>query len=126
MAVRKASARDWPAIRRLVKANADTLLQDHLPLPHEFFVAVEDGRVAGCCALVVYSKRLAEIRTLAVDAAHRGKGLATELIEACLAKARAKKVYEVLSITGARGLFEKHGFGTLEKEKYALLKILGR
>ena len=37
---------------------------------------------------------------------------------------KKKKVYEVLSITGAVRLFEKQGFGTFKGEKYALLKIL--
>ena len=54
----------------------------------------------------------------------KGKGIATALIEACMKSAKEKKVYEVLTITGATGLFEKHGFGTFNKERFALIKIL--
>jgi len=125
MKVRKASLGDAKAIRALVKEYSTVLLQDHLPRTSEFFVAVDGKRVVGCCALVVYSKRLAEIRTLAVTKDFQGKGIATALINACLALAEKKKVYEVLSITGAKALFEKHGFGMLKKEKYALIKVLG-
>jgi amino-acid N-acetyltransferase len=125
MNIRKASPRDFPAIRALIKAYPDKLLQDHLPPIRSFFVAVEKNIIVGCCALEIYSKRLAEIRTLAVAKEHQGKGIATKLVKRCLMEAKNKKVYEVLSITGAIRLFEGLGFGTFNKEKYALLKILG-
>ncbi len=126
MKVRKATSKDAASIHRLIREHSGILLQDHLPRTTEFFVAVDGKRprIVGCCALVVYSKRLAEIRSLAVSKAFRGKGIATELINACVALADTKKVYEVLSITGAKELFEKNGFGMLKKEKYALIKVL--
>ena len=80
--------------------------------------------MVGCCALEIYSTRLAEIRSLAVAKDHQGMGIATSLIKECLQEAKKKKVYEVLGITGAVSLFEKNGFRTFNKEKYALLKIL--
>ncbi|MBI5470208.1 GNAT family N-acetyltransferase [Candidatus Kaiserbacteria bacterium] len=125
MKTRKASLKDFPAIRALIKAFPDKLLQDHLPPIGSFFVAIEDTQIVGCCALEIYSKRLAEIRTLAVAKEYQGRGIASELVAKCLADAKKKRVYEVLSITGAVALFEKQGFGTFNKEKYALLKILG-
>ncbi|MCR4280747.1 MAG: GNAT family N-acetyltransferase, partial [Candidatus Kaiserbacteria bacterium] len=82
------------------------------------------GRIVGCCALEVYSKRLAEIRSLAVTRRYQGKGIATKLIETCLELAKKRGAYEVLSITGASKLFKRNGFGTFNKEKYALIKIL--
>ena len=125
MDIRKASSKDILTIRKLVRAYPQKLLQDHLPPAHSFFVAIEGGRVVGCCALEIYSKRLAEVRTLAVAKEFQGRGIATALIARCLEEARKKKVYEVLSITGAVSLFEKNGFSTFNKEKYALLKVLG-
>lgn len=124
MKIRKAVRADAPAIHALVKSYEGVLLQDHLPRMSEFFVAVEGKEIVGCCALVVYSKRLAEIRTLAVAKQSQGKGIATKLVDACLKRAHKKDVYEVLTITGAKELFEKQGFGMLKKEKYALLKVL--
>ena len=100
-------------------------MQEHLPEPEEFTVALEDDHVVGCCALEVYSKRLAEIRSLAVAPEHQGKGIASKLIESCIQEAKEKEIYEVLTITGSSSLFEKQGFGTFNNEKYALLKILG-
>ena len=99
-------------------------MQVHLPEPEEFFVAEENGTVVACCALEVYSKRLAEIRSLAVLSGYQGKGIASQLIDECLKAAKEKGVYEVISITGSPAFFEKLGFGTFNKEKYALIKII--
>lgn len=125
MLVRKATKKDWKATLSLIRDYPNQLLQHHLPRPNEFFIAIENGKTIGCCALEVYSKRLAEIRSLAVASDYQGKGVATELVEACLKEAKKKKVYEVLSVTGALAFFEKRGFKTFNNEKYAMLKILG-
>ena len=104
----------------------------------EFFVAVSDdgndnekngnkknsGRIVGCCAFVVYSKRLAEIRSLSVEKDFQGRGIASALIETCLKLAKKKRIYEVIAITGADGLFHRHGFAAFNKEKFALLKFM--
>ena len=125
MQIRKATIRDFPAIRALIRSYPDTLLQNHLPKPAAFFVAVHELRIVGCCALEIYSKRLAEVRSLAVHEKFQGKGFATQLVEQCIKHARKKKVYEILTITSELPFFEKRGFNTFNKEKYALLKILG-
>ena len=130
MEIRQATTEDFAAIQVLIAQYPEKLLQDHLPQPEEFFVAIADdpstssGQVVGCCALEVYSQRLAEVRSLAVVKEFQRKGIATQLIERCLQEARAKNVFEVLAITGANALFEKHGFGTFKDEKYALIKVL--
>ena len=131
MNIRPATKDDWDAILGLIVQDPEQLMQDHLPDPGAFFVAVttdpstSSGQVVGCCALEVYSQRLAEIRSLAVAKEFQGKGIATALIEHCLEAAKKRDVYEVLTITGASTLFEKHGFGTFRNEKYALIKVLG-
>jgi len=111
-------------IKRLIKLHPDKLVQTHLPKMAEFFVAVVDKRIIGCCALEVYSKRLAEIRSLSVEKEFQGQGIASALVEKCLKLAEKKKILEVLAITSADGLFYKHGFGTFNKEKFALLKFM--
>lgn len=124
MEIRSATKEDRSLILALIQRYPEVLVQDHLPEPEEFFVAEEDGEVVGCCALEVYSKRLAEIRSLAVAKEYQGKGIGTALIEHCLEAAKAKGVYEILSITSAVPLFEKQGFGTFKNEKFALIKVL--
>ena len=125
MKIRRATSKDFPAIVELIEEHPQRLLQKNLPRASAFFVAVESGTIVGCCALEVYSKRLAEIRSLAVTKKFQGKGIAHALIQSCLKLAKKKNVYEVLSITGASGLFEKYGFGTFNRERFALIKILG-
>ncbi|RJQ34791.1 GNAT family N-acetyltransferase [Candidatus Parcubacteria bacterium] len=122
--IRPATSEDAAAIKDLIAQYPDQLVQDHVPQVDEFFVAEEDNKVIGCCALEIYSQRLAEIRSLAVAKEYQGKGVGTALIEQCLAKARARNVQEVLSITSAVPLFEKQGFGTFKNEKFALIKVL--
>jgi N-acetylglutamate synthase-like GNAT family acetyltransferase len=124
MKIRRASKKDWSDILKLIQQHPDVLVQDHLPRPSEFFIAVEKEEAVGCCALEVYSKRLAEVRSLAVSAAHQGKGIATKLIDRCVRDAKKRDVRELLTITSATKLFERHGFNALRKEKYALLRPL--
>lgn len=126
MKIRKATKKDSVAIRSLINAFPDKLMQDHLPKISAFFVAQENGKMLGCCALDIYSKRIAEVRSLAVSPAAQGKGIATLLIEACVKEAKKKKIYELLTITGAEKLFARHGFGAFQNEKFALLKVLGK
>ncbi|KKW19248.1 MAG: N-acetyltransferase GCN5 [Parcubacteria group bacterium GW2011_GWA2_51_10] len=125
MKIRKAAIKDWPAIKKLLCEFPDKLMQKHLPKPSAFFVAIVDGKIVGCCALDVYSKRLAELRSLAVTKKSQGQGIASKLVAVCVAAARKKKIYEVLAISGSEKFFAKHSFHTFHQEKYALLNILG-
>ncbi len=125
MEIRNATKADFPAIQELIRQYPEKLLQDHLPEPDAFFVANENGEIVGCCALEVYSKRLAEIRSLAVAQELQGRGIGTALIKHCIEAAKDRGVYEVLTITGVDSLFVRHGFGAFKNEKYALIKVLG-
>ena len=117
---------DLPAIKNLIKQHPRQLMQSPLPKLADFFVVEEQGRIVGCCALEIYSRRIGEIRSLVVARQFRHRGLATRLIQTCLKKARSQRIYEVLGITSAVKLFKKNGFRTFHEEKYALLKVLGK
>ncbi|KKW09406.1 MAG: GCN5-related N-acetyltransferase [Candidatus Kaiserbacteria bacterium GW2011_GWA2_49_19] len=124
MEIRKASAGDMPAISKLISEYPDELMQDHLPPAEAFFVATENEEVVGCCALEIYSRRLAEVRSLAVRKDFQHKGIAKQLIQTCVTLAKENDVYELFCITGNPDFFQKRGFGSFKKEKYALIKIL--
>ncbi|MDO8552959.1 MAG: GNAT family N-acetyltransferase [bacterium] len=115
-----------PAILGLIHEFPDTLMQDNLPPSEAFYVATEGETIVGCCALEIYSTRLAEIRSLAVTKIFQRKGIAKQLIDTCVTEAQKHNVYELLCITGIQGVFERYGFGPFNKEKYALIKILGK
>ena len=77
---------------------------------HHFWVVEENGQVIACCAIEIYNKKLAEIRSLVVHHGHEKKGIATGLITHCLGVARKRRVYEVLAITDRENLFRRQGF----------------
>jgi N-acetylglutamate synthase-like GNAT family acetyltransferase len=86
-----------------------------------FFLAELDGRIVGCAALEIYSRKLAEIRSLCVDSTVQGMGIGRLLVEACVARAREKAILEVMAITSSDGFFLSCGFDfTLPGEKKAL------
>lgn len=121
--IRQAVKKDWPKILKLIRLYPKTIMQLQLPKVSEFFVAVADRKVIACCALEVYSRRIAEVRSLVVLPKFRGQGIAQKLIARCLDRAKKRKILEVLSITSAVKLFAKFGFRPFRKEKYALLKM---
>lgn len=126
MKIERALEADWPDILALIRANPGTLEQDELPRVDEFFVARDDERVppmvAGCAALVVYERRLAELRSLAVREEFQGNGIGNLLIRACLDEADRLKVKQTLTITGRPASFEREGFGLNSGAKFALVR----
>jgi len=82
----------------------------------DFFVAEEDGRVIGCCALHILWDDLAEVKSLAVEESNQGKGIGRILVKACLDEARELGIKRVFALTFKPGFFEKLGFKRIDKE----------
>ncbi len=108
--IRPARAGELPAIRRLIRLYPGELVQDELPRVSAFFVAESGGSVIGCCALQVYSLRLAEVRSLAVHPDFRGRGIAAKLVDACRRRGAERKVRQLFAVTSEPGFFEGCGF----------------
>jgi amino-acid N-acetyltransferase len=72
------------------------------------------GRVVGCGALHVMWDDLAEIRTLAVDPAWRGRRVGDALVTELLDRARALGLRRVFCLTFEVGFFARHGFRPIE------------
>lgn len=118
--IRDARTSDVRAVRRLVdeysggrvllsKATV-TLFED----VQEFFVAELNGEVVGCGALHVLWEDLGEVRTLAVDRTHRGKGIGDLLLRRLLQQARHVGVNRVFCLTFEVDFFSRHGFVEIE------------
>lgn len=125
--IRRAEAADLPAIEALIAPFVEDgsllertygELQELLPT---MFVAVVDEQVVGCVALEIYSRKLAEIRSLAVSADAQGMGIGKKLVGACVDLAHEKQVLEIMTITAADQFFMSCGFDyTLPSLKRAL------
>jgi N-acetylglutamate synthase-like GNAT family acetyltransferase len=124
--LRRATLADIPGIQALINLNLDKLL----PRPDDelreliddgtFWVVVEGDLVVGCCCLEVYSRKIAELRTLAVSEDSRGQGYGKWLCEVAVAEATQRNIKQVLVVTSTRAFFEAQGFGACLNEKYAL------
>ena len=75
----------------------------------------EPGTVTGCCALHIVWDSLGEIRSLAVAKECQGRGVATRLVEACLAEATALGVKRVFALTYIPDFFIRLGFEPIDK-----------
>jgi amino-acid N-acetyltransferase len=116
--VRRARTGDVPAIRRLIDHyTADGILLDKPTVTlfediQEFWVAERDtdGTLAGCGALHVMWRDLAEVRTIAVAPEFRGLGVGHAILEKLLATAGWLGVRRVFCLTFETRFFAAHGF----------------
>lgn len=90
-------------------------------LKHGFVATNAEGSLVGFAALEVYSRKLAEVRSLAVLDAYRRFGVGRRLVSACIERARDLNVLEVMAITANEDFFRACGFDfTLPGQKKAL------
>ena len=116
--IRRARTGDVPALRRLLDSYVrDRILLDKATVTlyediQEFWVAErdEDAEVVACGALHVMWEDLAEVRTLAVDPALRGRGVGHLLLGKLLQTARWLGVRRIFCLTFEVDFFAKHGF----------------
>ncbi len=79
-------------------------------LMQNFFIAEENSEIVGCATLEVYSRKLAEIRSLAVSPKMQGSGVGQMLVQACVNLAKEQQIFEVMAISSADNFFKKCGF----------------
>lgn len=114
--VAKAEASDLVDLSDFIKPFVDS--GDLLPrtfdeledLLETSFIARLDGAIVGCAALEIYSKKLCEIRSLAVDPSAQGLGIGKQLVAACVDLALQEGVYEIMAISVAEDFFKSCGF----------------
>ena len=122
--LRSARSDDIPAILSLIAENPEVLLprtiEEMMELLGTTWVVEDQGKIVGCCCLEIYSKKICEVRTLAVGKGQQGKGYGRLLVNAAIEEANRRGIPQILTITSALGFFERLGFGACLKEKYAL------
>jgi amino-acid N-acetyltransferase len=119
--IRRATTADVRAIDALVSANLDVghllprSLDDLTRHATRFLVivdgsAAQDGAVVGCAELAPLSGTVAEVRSLVIDAAHRGKGLGPLLIDQLSVAARHEQFGTLCAFTHDAAHFVRLGF----------------
>lgn len=114
--IRPAHAADTDAIYKLVNfyARRGKLLKrsrgNIRKNIRNFFVATRVGVVVGCACLDIYSRKMAELLSLAVLPSESGRGVGKLLANACIAKCRKRRVLELMAITSQEKFFRGLGF----------------
>jgi len=129
--IRSVTTGDLPAIARFIEpfvAEGKLLPRTREELdeltPHGF-IALSNGAIVGFVALEVYSRKLAEVRSLAVSSEFRRQGVGRRLVDKCVERATKLGVLEVMAITSSDDFFLSCGFDfTLPGEKKALFKAI--
>lgn len=75
-----------------------------------FVVAIRGRKIVGCAELAPLSPQVAEVRSLAVDAAARHLGVGTMLVEELRRQARRKGFEKLCAFTHRPGYFIRMGF----------------
>jgi amino-acid N-acetyltransferase len=121
MKARRARLSDARAIFELIAGYAEQGLllpraEDEIQRDIDHFLVHEENEhVVSCVALESYGADLAEIRSLAVDPALRGRRAGTKLLEFVLGEARRRGVARVFAVTHAPDFFVQQGFEPMSR-----------
>jgi amino-acid N-acetyltransferase len=121
--IRKAKIHEVPEIRRFLGQFSQDggilprTLADLYGQLRDYYVYRENqGPILGIGALHICWAGLGEIRSVAVAPDHRGQGIASRLVETCLAEAQAIGLSEIFLLTLAPEFFQRFGFRVVSRE----------
>ena len=125
--IRPATVNDVPRISQIINSHAELgrmLFKSYAQLYEDLrdfgVYQDDDGNILGCAALSIIWADLAEIRSLAVDEAARGRGIGRRLTEWVIEEARRLQIRRIMSLTYEQGFFEKLGFVVVDKDTLPL------
>jgi amino-acid N-acetyltransferase len=124
LTIRKAELNDVPELHRLINHYAEErvllprTLNDLYENVWEFTVAEQNGRLLACGALKLYSRELAEIRSLCVDPSRQANGVGRALTERLIEEARRFGLRTVFALTIEPGFFAKLGFREAPRQRF--------
>jgi len=124
--IRAANINDVPRIQEVIASHAELgkmLFKSYAQLYEslrDFGVYELDGKIVGCVALTIIWADLAEVRSLAVEDAHRGKGIGRKLVEWAVDEARRLGIRRLMALTYETGFFARLGFEQVPKETLPL------
>ena len=114
--LRGAVSADVPAIHRLISENLEAghllprTMDDLQRHAARFLVAESDGAVIGCAELAPLSSGVAEVRSLVVDQAFRGRHIGPQLVREVAASGTAQGFATLCAFTHQPSHFVRMGF----------------
>jgi amino-acid N-acetyltransferase len=117
--LRPAAAADVPALHRLISENVEAGhllprsiadLEEHAP---RFVVAESGGVVVGCAELAPLSSNVAEVRSLVVEQAFRGRHIGTTLVNHLASAANSRHFATLCAFTHEPAHFVRMGFSII-------------
>lgn len=122
--IRKARIEDVKKIHQLINQSASRgemlprslgELYDNL---RDYFVHIHDDVVTGTGALHICWENLAEVRSLCVGEAERGRGVGKALVDACVEEAKTYDIQKLFLLTYQVEFFQKCGFTITDKKVF--------
>ena len=124
--IRPATIHDVPRIQEIINSHAElgkmlfrSLAQLYEGL-RDLAVYELDRRAVGVVGLSILWADLAEVRSLAVDEAYRGRGIGSRLVEWTIEDARRMQIRRLMALTYEQRFFEKLGFEVVSKDTLPL------
>jgi amino-acid N-acetyltransferase len=121
---RPAIIKDAREVQRLIKFHADKgemlprSLNELFETIRQYTLYEENDKILGCCGLHIAWEDLAEVRALAVDPSHMGRGIGAALVRRELTEAARLGIPRVFTLTYVPGFFEKLGFELVDKNAF--------
>jgi amino-acid N-acetyltransferase len=121
--LRKARIGDVKTIHRLINQSAGKgemlprSLMDIYNSVRDFIVYFDENeqRIIGICAMNIIWENLAEVRSLYVDSAYRGKGVGRKLVEFFLSEAITLELFRIFALTYQKEFFAKLNFKEVDR-----------
>jgi amino-acid N-acetyltransferase len=105
----------------LRRTRAEIILLMHNGYVAEYVNPNGEKEIIGFSAVEIYSRKLGEIQCLAVADGFHGNGIGSELVKACVERARDIGILEVMAISSSDAFLRKLGFDySLPEQKRAL------
>jgi len=116
LTIRPAEPSNAKTLHALITANLEDghllprTLEELVVHAHRFAIAVRGRKIVGCAELAPLSPQVAEVRSLAVDASERGRGVGTLLVDELRRRAHHNGFDKLCAFTHTPGYFSQMGF----------------
>ena len=116
LTIRRAEPSNAKTLHALITANLEDghllprTLEELVVHANRFAIAVRGRKIVGCAELAPLSPQVAEVRSLAVEASERGRGVGTLLVDELRRRAHHDGFDKLCAFTHTPGYFSQMGF----------------